>query len=85
MDNCTAFGGRCTVKVNGKARHPERMTQVQNIRVSKKVIGIPDKNFTTNIELFRQTFTDVVLLQRAKNGKNPRKQPKSLRIFYCLP
>jgi hypothetical protein len=51
MENCTAFGGRCTVKVNGKARHPEWMAQVQNIRVLKKVFSIPDKNFTTNKEI----------------------------------
>jgi hypothetical protein len=54
------------------------MTQDQNNRVSKKVFSIPDNNFTTNIELFRQTFTDVELLRRAKK----RRQKK--RINKCV-
>ncbi len=40
------------------------MTQDQFTQVSKKVSDIPEENFTKNIELFRQTFTNVELLRQ---------------------
>jgi hypothetical protein len=49
-----------TVKrVDEVVRHPHLMTQDQFTQVSKKVSDIPAENFTINIELFRQTFTNV--------------------------
>jgi hypothetical protein len=53
-----------TVKrVDEVVRHPHLVTQDQFTQVSKKVSDIPEENFTINIELFRQTFTNVELLR----------------------
>jgi hypothetical protein len=53
-----------TVKrVDEVVRHPHLVTQDQNTQVSKKVSDIPEENSTINIELFRQTFTNVELLR----------------------
>jgi hypothetical protein len=55
---------RHTVKrVDEVVRHPHLVTQDQNTQVSNKVTDIPEENFTINIELFRQTFTNVELLR----------------------
>jgi hypothetical protein len=55
---------RDTVKrVDEVVRHPHLVTQDQNTQVSNKVSDIPEENFTVNIELFRQTFTNVELLR----------------------
>jgi hypothetical protein len=51
-------------KVDEVVRHPHRVTQDQFNLASKKVSGIPEDNFSTNIELFRQTFTNVELLRQ---------------------
>jgi hypothetical protein len=40
------------------------MTQDQFTQVSKKVSDIPEENFTINIELFRQNFSNVELLRQ---------------------
>jgi hypothetical protein len=49
-----------TVKRVDKAvRHPHLVTQDQITQVSKKVSDIPVENFTINIELFRQNFSNV--------------------------
>jgi hypothetical protein len=54
----------CTVKrVDEVVRHPHLVTQDQNTQASNKVSDIPEENFTINIELFRQTFTNVELLR----------------------
>jgi hypothetical protein len=54
-----------TVKrVDEVVRHPHLVTQDQFTQVPKKVSDIPAENFTINIELFRQTFTNVELLQQ---------------------
>jgi hypothetical protein len=54
----------CTVKrVDEVVRHPHLVTQDQNTQVLNKVSDIPEENFTINIELFRQTFTNVELLR----------------------
>ena len=60
-------------------RHPHLVTQDQFTQVSKKVSDIPAENFTINIELFRQTFTNVELLRHswkvskaALPGREPR-------------
>jgi hypothetical protein len=48
----------CTVKkFDEVVRHPPRVTQDQFSLVSKKDFGIPEDNFSKNIEVFRQTFT----------------------------
>ncbi len=53
-----------TVKrVDEVVRHPHLVTQDQFTQVSKKVSDIPEENFTINVELFRQTFTNVELLR----------------------
>jgi hypothetical protein len=53
-----------TVKrVDEVVRHRHLVTQDQNTQISKKVFDIPTENFTINIELFRQTFTNVELLR----------------------
>jgi hypothetical protein len=57
------FACDCTVKkVDEVVRHLHLVTQDQFSLVSEKVSGIPKGNFTINIELFRQTFTNVGLL-----------------------
>jgi hypothetical protein len=43
------------------------VTQDQFTQVSKKVSDIPEENFTKNIEVFRQTFTNVELLRQMLN------------------
>ncbi len=68
-----------TVKrVDEVVRHPHLVTQDQFTQVSK-VSDIPAENFTINIELFRQTFTNVELLRQswkvskaALLGREPR-------------
>jgi hypothetical protein len=56
---------RCTVKrVDEVVRHPHLVTQDQFTQVSKKVSDIPEENFTINIELFRQSFSNVGLLRQ---------------------
>ncbi len=55
-----------TVKrVDEVVRHPHLVTQNQFTQVSKKVSDIPEEYFTINIELFRQTFTNVELLRQS--------------------
>ncbi len=69
-----------TVKrVDEVVRHPHLVTQDQFTQVSKKVSDIPAENFTINIELFRQTFTNVELLRQnwivskvTSPGRDPR-------------
>jgi hypothetical protein len=46
-------------------RHPHRLTQDLFSLVSEKVSFIPEDNFTTIIELFGQTFTNVELLRQS--------------------
>jgi len=54
-----------TVKrVDEVVRHPHLVTQDQFTQVSKKVSDIPAENFTINIELFLQTFTNVELVRQ---------------------
>ncbi len=54
-----------TVKrVDEVVRHPHLVTQDQFTQVSKKVSDIPEENFTINIELFRQNFSNVELLRQ---------------------
>jgi hypothetical protein len=46
--------------------------------VSKKVSDIPAENFTINIELFRQTFTNVELLRQnwiVSKATSPGRKP----------
>jgi hypothetical protein len=51
-----------TVKrVDEVVRYPHLVTQDQFTQVSKKFSDIPAVIFTINIELFRQTFTNVLL------------------------
>ncbi len=52
-----------TVKrVDEVVRHPHLVTQDQFTQVSKKVSDIPAEDFTINIQLFLQTFTNVELV-----------------------
>ncbi len=55
--------GHTVKRVDEVVRHPHLVTQDQNTQVSNKVSDIPEENFTLNIELFRQTFTNVKLLR----------------------
>ena len=56
---------RHTVKrVDEVVRHQHLVTQDQFTQVSKKVSDIPVENFTINIELFRQNFSNVELLRQ---------------------
>ncbi len=59
--------------------HPHLVTQDQFTQVPKKVSDIPAENFTINIKLFRQTFTNVELLRQnwivskvTSPGRKPR-------------
>jgi hypothetical protein len=53
-----------TVKrVDEVVRHQHLVTQDQFTQVSKKVSDIPEENFTINIELFLQNFSNVELLR----------------------
>jgi hypothetical protein len=45
-------------------RHPHLVTQDQFTQVSNKFSDIPEENFTINIELFRQNFSNVELLRQ---------------------
>jgi hypothetical protein len=54
-------------KVDEVARHPHLVAQDQFTQLSKKVSDIPEENFTKNIEVFRQTFTNVELLRQMLN------------------
>jgi hypothetical protein len=52
-------------KVDEVVRHLHLVTQDQFSLASENVSGIPGDNFTINIELFRQTSTDVELLSQS--------------------
>ncbi len=53
-----------TVKrVDEVVRQQHLVTQDQFTQVSKKVSDIPAEDFTKNIELFLQTFTNVELVR----------------------
>ncbi len=71
-------------------RHPHLVTQDQFTQVSKKVSDIPAENFTINIELFRQTFTNVELLRQswkvtkaALPGANLGFQVYNPTLYHC--
>jgi hypothetical protein len=54
-----------TVKrIDEVVRHPHLVTQDQFTQVSKKVSDIPAEDFTINIELFLQTFTNVEFVRQ---------------------
>ncbi len=76
-------------KVDGKVRHPERSkrTTVHNSRVTNKFSDFPVENFTINIELFRQIFTNVKLLRPSRNVSKaapPDLEPASFTFPICL-
>jgi hypothetical protein len=50
-------------KFDEVVRHQHLVTQDQFSLVSKKDSGIPKDNLNKNIEVFRQTFTNVELLR----------------------
>jgi len=55
------------------------VTQDQFTQVSKKVSDIPAENFIINIELFRQTFTNVELLPQnwiVSKATSPGREPR---------
>ncbi len=55
------------------------MTQDQFTQVSKKVSDIPAEDFTINIELFLQTFTNVELVQQnwiVSKVTSPGREPR---------
>jgi hypothetical protein len=54
-------------KFDEVVRHPHLVTQDQFSLVWLKDSGIPEDNFIINSELFRQTFTNVELLQQKPN------------------
>ncbi len=65
------------------------MTQDQFTQVSKKVSDIPAENFTINIELFRQTFTNVEFLRQnwiVSKATSPGREPSfSSLLSEALP
>jgi hypothetical protein len=62
---CVLSPSRNTVKrVDEVVRHQHLVTQDQFTQVSKKVSDIPAEDFTKNIELFLQTFTNVELVRQ---------------------
>jgi hypothetical protein len=75
----------CTVKrVDEVVRYSHLVTQDQFTQVSKKVSDIPAENFTINIELFRQTFTNVELLQQnwiVSKVTSPGREPRFSNLF----
>ncbi len=80
----------CTVKkVDEVVRNPHLVTQDQFSLVSEKASGILEGNFTINIKLFLQTFTNVELLRQnwiVSLGTSPRREPKfSDLVSYTLP
>jgi hypothetical protein len=56
--------GSTVKRVDEVVRHPHLVTQDQFTQVSKKVSEIPAEDFTINIELFLQTFTNVELVRQ---------------------
>ncbi len=55
------------------------MTQDQFTQVSKKVFDIPAEDFTINIELFLQTFTNVELVRQnwfVSKATSPGREPR---------
>ncbi len=55
------------------------MTQDQFTQVSKKVFDIPAEDFTKNIKLFLQTFTNVELVRQiwfVSKATSPRREPR---------
>jgi hypothetical protein len=65
-------------------RHPHLVTQDQFTQVSKKVSDIPAENFTINIELFRQTFTNVELLRhswKVSKAALPGREPIGFLVY----
>jgi hypothetical protein len=83
--------GEYTVKrVDEVVQHPHLVTQGQFTQVSKKVSDIPEENFTKNIEVFRQTFTNVELLRQMLNvskltppGREPSFPINSPLLYHC--
>ncbi len=71
---------RYTVKrVDEVVRHPHLVTKDQFTQVSKKVFNIPAEDFTINIELFLQTFTNVELVRQnwfVSKATSPGRQPR---------
>ncbi len=69
-----------TVKrVDEVVRHPHLVTEDQFTQVSKKVFDIPAEDFTINIELFLQTFTNVELVQQkwiVSKATSPGSEPR---------
>jgi hypothetical protein len=69
-----------TVKrVDEVVRQQHLVTQDQFTQESKKVSDIPAENFTINIELFRQTFTNVELLRQnwiVSKATSPGREPQ---------
>ncbi len=67
-------------KVDEVVRHLHLVTQDRFSLVSEKVSGIPEDNFTINVELFRQTFTNVELLRQnciVSKATSPGREPRS--------
>jgi len=82
----------CTVsKANVKVQHPEqRVEQEHNWRASKKDSEIPIYKFSIYIKIFRQTFTNVEILQQrlivskaAPLGANLHPQVYNLILNLC--
>ena len=65
------------------------MTQDQFTQVAKKVSDIPAENFTINIRLLRQTFTNVELLRQnwiVSKATSPGLEPRfSSLLSAALP
>jgi hypothetical protein len=74
----------CTVKKFDEiVRHLHLVMQDQFTLVSEKVFGIPEDNFTINIELFLQAFKIVVLLRQSwkvSKAAVPWREPLSFRL-----
>ncbi len=67
-------------KVDEVVRQLHLVTQDQFSLVSKQVYGVPEDNFTINIELFWQTLTNAELLRQnwiVSKATSPGSKPSS--------
>jgi hypothetical protein len=66
-------------RVDEVVRHQHLVTQDQFTQVSKNFSNIPAEDFTINIELFLQTFTNVKLVRQnwlVSKATSPGREPR---------
>ncbi len=71
-------------RVDEVVRHQHLVTQDQLTQVSNKFSDIPAEDFTINIELFLQTFTNVELVRQnwiVSKATSPGREPRFSYLF----